>query len=161
MQCLALLCAMIGIATSAPDGYYHQRYQAHQESASYKNNELQHKNEDDSFYSKHGELDGTSEPKVNQYSHHTQYRNPNLGNGDNADSHGQLQYGSDAGLSQHYEQPGYETLGGGSGYLHQGSGSSNSRSSYGSSSYGSHGSLNGASHNTGNFFCTCRSIKQP
>lgn len=77
MQPIFLLI-LLGSSLAIPEGYYHQQYQYSKSSSSYKNNELQHKDAEEGFYSKQQE--GNNEPKVNSYNQHVEYKNPNLEN---------------------------------------------------------------------------------
>ncbi|XP_060525020.1 uncharacterized protein LOC132701250 [Cylas formicarius] len=61
-----------------PNGYYHQEYNYKTSASSYKNNELQHKTDDQGYYSKHGDLEGRTKPKVSSNSEHSEYVNPKL-----------------------------------------------------------------------------------
>ncbi|XP_022906509.2 putative uncharacterized protein DDB_G0277255 [Onthophagus taurus] len=72
-----LLLTIFGISLSLQEGYYHKQYEYKSSKSSYKNNELQHKADDEEFSSVHGDLSGRNDPKVNAYSQHTEYRNPN------------------------------------------------------------------------------------
>lgn len=110
MKAAIVLIAIASTVLAKPEGYFHQQYQYHQSESTFKNNELEHKNEDDGFYSKHGELDGTEEPKVNSYSQHTEYQNPKFKNqfstSDNQNNgfSGQLQSNQYGDTSQRYSQ---------------------------------------------------------
>ncbi|KAL3277163.1 hypothetical protein HHI36_012515 [Cryptolaemus montrouzieri] len=78
MKGAVFLCSVLALAASKPNGYYHQEYNYKSSSSSYKNNELQHQNEDQGFYSKDGDLEGRLKPKVNSHSQHSEYRNPKI-----------------------------------------------------------------------------------
>lgn len=80
---LLLLATTLLLGTQAkPNGFYHSEASFHQSSASYRNNELQHQNEDDGFYSEQGDLERKTKPKVNSYNQHSEYVNPKLKTGE-------------------------------------------------------------------------------
>lgn len=79
MRTALILAGIIGIAVG--QGYYHQEYNYKTSSSAYKNNELQHKTDDQGFYSKDGDLEGRVRPKVKSNSEHSEYVNPKLGQG--------------------------------------------------------------------------------
>lgn len=79
MRTALILAGIIGIAVG--QGYYHQEYNYKTSSSSYKNNELQHKTDDQGYYSKAGDLEGRVRPKVKSNSEHSEYVNPKLGQG--------------------------------------------------------------------------------
>lgn len=76
MKLLLISSTLLVLALAKPEGTYHQQYQYHQTSSSYKNNELQHKNDEEGFYSKHGDTQGRTEPKVSTYNRQIEYNNP-------------------------------------------------------------------------------------
>nr|CAH7723006.1 unnamed protein product [Callosobruchus chinensis] len=76
--CLALLGYS---AVATPSGYYHQEYNYKTSSSSWKNNELQHKTDDQGYYKKDGDLEGRSKPRIDANSEHSEYVNPNLRSG--------------------------------------------------------------------------------
>ncbi|XP_044757935.1 uncharacterized protein LOC123316070 isoform X3 [Coccinella septempunctata] len=78
MKKLIFFCSVLALGTAKPNGYFHQEYSYKSSSSSYKNNELQHKKDDQGFYSKDGDLEGRVKPKVNSQSQHTEYTNPKL-----------------------------------------------------------------------------------
>ncbi|XP_066138371.1 uncharacterized protein [Euwallacea fornicatus] len=100
MKTFFLVAVSITIA-AASNGYYHQEYNYKTSASSYKNNELQHKTDDQGYYSKDGDLEGRVRPKIKSNSEHSEYVNPNLGPGGNdASSHGNLlanSYGASVG----------------------------------------------------------------
>lgn len=83
---VALHVVTLLLVQGKPDGYYHQEAEYHSSAASYKNNELQRQNQDDGFYTAHGDLGLKTKPKVNSYSQHSEYVNPKLRNAGNAQS---------------------------------------------------------------------------
>lgn len=74
MRNILLLAAIL--ARVSASGYYYQESSSRSSSSSYKNNELQHQTEDESYYAKQGDTEHKTKPKVNTYSHHIQYNNP-------------------------------------------------------------------------------------
>lgn len=94
---LALLAftLLIHHLSAKPEGIYHAESTFHRSSASYRNNELQHQNEDDGFYSEDGDLERKTKPKVNSYNQHSEYVNPKLRNGEYSSNNNQ---GIDSGL---------------------------------------------------------------
>ncbi|CAH0552522.1 unnamed protein product [Brassicogethes aeneus] len=144
-----LLCSALSLALAKPNGLYHQEYNFKSSSSSYKNNELQHKNDDSGFYSKDGDLEGRIKPKVNAHNEHSEYVNPNsqthshtgvnFGENGEMNSYGRMNaqnqdlYGQNLMVEGLNGQSGYHGSSGYGGY-----GSSSSHSNYGSqSSYGS------------------------
>ncbi|KAF2884336.1 hypothetical protein ILUMI_21855 [Ignelater luminosus] len=81
MRSTIIFYMLLNTALSKPDSYFHQQYQYKSSSSSYKNNELAHKDEDEGYYSRHENLEGRTEPKVNSYSQHSEYINPKFRNG--------------------------------------------------------------------------------
>lgn len=79
MRTALVLAGIIGIAVG--EGFFSQQFQYKTSSSSYKNNELQHKTDDQGFYSKDGDLEGRTRPKVKSNSEHSEYVNPKLGQG--------------------------------------------------------------------------------
>lgn len=76
-----LLClAVLGSTIAVPNGYYHQEYNYKTSASAYKNNELQHKTDDQGYYKKDGDLEGRMKPRVDSNSEHSEYVNPNLRN---------------------------------------------------------------------------------
>lgn len=78
MKRTILLCAIVGHALSIPTGTYHQEYTYKSSSSAFKNNELQHKTDDQGYYKKDGDLEGRTKPRVDANSEHSEYVNPNL-----------------------------------------------------------------------------------
>lgn len=81
MKGILLLCAVIGYTVAVPSGSYHQEYSYKASSSSFKNNELQHKTDDQGYYKKDGDLEGRTRPKIDANSEHSEYVNPNLSGG--------------------------------------------------------------------------------
>lgn len=77
MKTTLLLAVAITVAAASPSGIYHQEYNYKTSASSFKNNELQHKTEDQGSYSKAGDLEGRVKPKVSSNSEHSEYVNPN------------------------------------------------------------------------------------
>jgi hypothetical protein len=95
MKPAVLLCAVLASTLAKPNGFYHQEYNYQTSSSHYKNHELQHRNQDEGFYSKDGDLEGRLRPRVNAHSQHSEYVNPKLQHGyrlgtDRTSSFGQL-----------------------------------------------------------------------
>ncbi|KAH1028943.1 uncharacterized protein LOC109540696 [Dendroctonus ponderosae] len=84
MKTTLLLAVAIAVAAASPSGLYHQEYNYKTSSSSFKNNELQHKTEDQGYYSKAGDLEGRVKPKVSSNSEHSEYVNPNRRESGNA-----------------------------------------------------------------------------
>ncbi|CAG9823753.1 unnamed protein product [Phaedon cochleariae] len=81
MMKLPVLClAVLSSTLAVPNGYYHQEYNYKTSSSSFKNNELQHKTDDQGYYKKDGDLEGHTKPRVDSNSEHSEYVNPNLRN---------------------------------------------------------------------------------
>ncbi|XP_045467657.1 uncharacterized protein LOC123676046 [Harmonia axyridis] len=78
MKKLIFFSWVLALGLAKPNGFYHQEYSYKSSSSSFKNNELQHKNEDQGFYTKDGDLEGRVKPKVNSQSQHSEYTNPKL-----------------------------------------------------------------------------------
>lgn len=81
-------------AQAKPQGIYHAESSYHSSAKSYRNNELQHQNEDDAFYSEDGDTEHKTKPKVNSYSQHSEYVNPKLRTGE----YSNVNQGIDSGL---------------------------------------------------------------
>ena len=90
MRQFLYLLLVFSVANGVPEGYFYQQYQSKSSSSSYKNNQLQHKANDESYYSKQGDLTGEVKPKVNAYNQHTEYQNPNAPHTDNLSGLGRL-----------------------------------------------------------------------
>lgn len=84
MRVALYIAVVITVATASPSGYYHQDYNYKTSSSSYRNNELQHKTDDQGYYSKDGDLEGRVKPKVSSNSEHSEYINPKLRENANA-----------------------------------------------------------------------------
>ncbi|XP_050296024.1 uncharacterized protein LOC126735944 [Anthonomus grandis grandis] len=78
MKPVIWLAAAVTLATASPSGYYRQEYNYQASSSAYKNNELQHKTDDQGYYSKAGDLEGRTRPKVSSNSEHSEYINPKI-----------------------------------------------------------------------------------
>ncbi|CAH1978332.1 unnamed protein product [Acanthoscelides obtectus] len=78
MKVLFCLAVLGYSAVATPSGYYHQEYNYKTSSSSWKNNELQHKTDDQGYYKKDGDLEGRSKPRIDANSEHSEYVNPNL-----------------------------------------------------------------------------------
>lgn len=95
MKGILLLCAIIGQAIAVPSGNYHQEYSYKSSSSSFKNNELEHKIDDQGYYKKDGDLEGRTRPKIDANSEHSEYVNPNLRGGS------QYVYGDNTDMNSH------------------------------------------------------------
>ncbi|CAG9765305.1 unnamed protein product [Ceutorhynchus assimilis] len=84
MKVAFLLAAVLTVTTCSPNGYYHQEYNYKTSSQSFRNNELQHKTDDQGYYKKDGDLEGRVKPKVSSNSEHSEYINPKLQYGSGA-----------------------------------------------------------------------------
>ncbi|XP_019880630.2 hornerin [Aethina tumida] len=140
-----LLLASLGLVAATPNGVYHQEYNYRSSSSSYRNNELQHKNDDSGYYSKDGDLEGRLKPKINSHNEHSEYVNPKL----QTNSHTSMTLGEN-GMNSYGELNAQNYGAGfGSGYGGGAAAGYGSSSRYGSSSnYGassSYGSSYGAS----------------
>nr|XP_023017289.1 protein PF14_0175-like [Leptinotarsa decemlineata] len=154
MKILTFYLAMLGSTLAVPNGYYHQEYNYKTSSSSFKNNELQHKTDDQGYYRKDGDLEGRVKPVVDANSEHSEYVNPNAqgtygyNGGANTDfsstgnmraQSGYTGYGSNALDAEGYAQS--DRLIGSRGY------SSGYSSGYGSNSIGSNSQSYGTSSN--------------
>ncbi|KAG5871398.1 hypothetical protein JTB14_030675 [Gonioctena quinquepunctata] len=74
---------VLGYTLALPNGYYHQEYNYKTSSSSFKNNELQHKTDDQGYYRKDGDLEGRVKPVVDANSEHSEYVNPDSRSGQN------------------------------------------------------------------------------
>ncbi|KAF7284318.1 hypothetical protein GWI33_022301 [Rhynchophorus ferrugineus] len=79
MKPIVFLAAALLAVSATPQGYYHQEYNYKTSSSSYKNNELQHQTDDRGYYSKSGDLEGRTKPKIKSDSEHSEYINPKIG----------------------------------------------------------------------------------
>ncbi|XP_023017289.2 uncharacterized protein isoform X2 [Leptinotarsa decemlineata] len=154
MKIVIFYLAILGSTLAVPNGYYHQEYNYKTSSSSFKNNELQHKTDDQGYYRKDGDLEGRVKPVVDANSEHSEYVNPNAqgtygyNGGANTDfsstgnmraQSGYTGYGSNALDAEGYAQS--DRLIGSRGY------SSGYSSGYGSNSIGSNSQSYGASSN--------------
>lgn len=73
---VALIFAFTLTITCAAPGRYRQQYQFSSSSSSYKNNELQHKEEEAGAYAKHGDTESGTKPQEESQYVHQQYRKP-------------------------------------------------------------------------------------
>uniref|UniRef100_V5GQS7 Uncharacterized protein n=1 Tax=Anoplophora glabripennis TaxID=217634 RepID=V5GQS7_ANOGL len=80
MKPVVLFLTVLGCVVATPNGYYHQEYNYKTSASSYKNNELQHKTDDQGYYMRDGDLAGKVRPRVDANSEHSEYVNPNLRN---------------------------------------------------------------------------------
>lgn len=127
-RALLLLAALLLLGVHAkPEGNYHVESTYHQSSSSYKNNELQHQNQDDSFYSEQGDLERRTKPKVNSYAQHSEYVNPRLR------QNGEYGQGIDSGFASSNYGNGYGQSNYDSQYGSSRGSSSSSQYSYGGS----------------------------
>ncbi|GLV38029.1 hypothetical protein CBL_07827 [Carabus blaptoides fortunei] len=76
MKIAVLLLAVLSLTAAKPGGYHHQQYSFEQSSASYKNNELQHKNEEQGRYTKFQDLDSPDKPQESSVYHQSEYNAP-------------------------------------------------------------------------------------
>ncbi|XP_050499328.1 uncharacterized protein LOC114333353 isoform X13 [Diabrotica virgifera virgifera] len=76
-----LFITVLGCSLASPNGYYHQEYNYKTSQSSYKNNELQHKTDDQGYYKKDGDLENRYKPIEDSNSEHSEYINPKLQNG--------------------------------------------------------------------------------
>ncbi|CAG9829450.1 unnamed protein product [Diabrotica balteata] len=76
-----LFVTVLGCSLAVPNGYYHQEYNYKTSQSSYKNNELQHKTDDQGYYKKDGDLENRYKPIEDSNSEHSEYINPKLQNG--------------------------------------------------------------------------------
>lgn len=109
---LLAVTLLLGIQAK-PEGYYHAESSFHRSSSSYKNNELQHQNQDEGFYSENGDLERKTKPKVNSYTQHSEYVNPKLRTGEYNSNQG-IDSGFDsqyAGSNQYASGSGYRSGG--------------------------------------------------
>ncbi|KAJ8980104.1 hypothetical protein NQ317_008565 [Molorchus minor] len=82
MMRAVLYLTVLGCALAKPNGVYHQEYNYKTSASSFKNNELQHKTDDQGYFRKDGDLEGRVRPKIDANSEHSEYVNPNLQYGD-------------------------------------------------------------------------------
>lgn len=107
MRQTLLLCALIGFAIAVPAGNFHQEYSYQASSSSFKNNELQHRTDDQGYYKKDGDLEGRTKPRIDANSEHSEYVNPNLrgslssGYGDSTDMNSYGHLNAQSGISNY------------------------------------------------------------
>lgn len=78
MRQTLLFSVVVGYVLAVPSGTYHQEYNYKSSSSSFKNNELQHKTDDQGYYKKDGDLEGRMKPRIDSNNEHSEYVNPNL-----------------------------------------------------------------------------------
>ncbi|XP_018332034.1 putative uncharacterized protein DDB_G0271606 [Agrilus planipennis] len=108
MQRTVVLCALVVCALGKPEGYFHQQMQYSRKAESYRDNELERSEGDEAFYSKHGDLDGRVQPKVDSHSSHTEYENPKF---KNQGTSGSLMYGQEGNSGYGYNNRDYSSRG--------------------------------------------------
>ncbi|XP_017779358.1 PREDICTED: interaptin-like [Nicrophorus vespilloides] len=78
MRVLIILCTIFVLTYGKPEGYFQQHYQYKKSSSTFKNNELQTKNDDQGYYSKQGDLERQHQAKVDQGNERSEFINPSV-----------------------------------------------------------------------------------
>ncbi|XP_057660127.1 uncharacterized protein LOC130896211 [Diorhabda carinulata] len=80
MKTPILLIAVLGYTCASPNGYYHTEYNYKTSQSSFRNNELEHKSDDQGYYKKDGDLENRYKPIEDSNSEHSEYINPKFHN---------------------------------------------------------------------------------